>query len=364
MDAAASPTAGHTSAESRSHPAHDRRVVVTADVGGTFVKSGIVGPAGVRGVRREPTERQRGSAAVTADLVARLATHLDEARRDGLEPIAAGLAVTGVVDEANGIVGQSAAFDWEAFAIGDHIAAALGVPVTVSHDVRAGGRAEARFGAAAGHASSVFVALGTGIAAAICIDGQIIAGPTFQAGEIGQHPVADPDDPRSRRPLEAVASASAITRRYRAHTGVDTADAARAAAAVATGDDPIAAAIWHDATSALAEALALTVAALDPTVVVLGGGLAAAGTTLTEPIAAGLAERLPWRSAPPVVTARFGPAAGFVGTALAAWTATTGESESLRALLGDSWETLHVAGLMPPLPGRPGHSRDDQRVLP
>lgn len=321
--------------------ADDRRVVVTADVGGTFVKSGVLGAAGLPSLRRDPTGRERGSGAVTAELVSTLRRHVDDARHAGFEPIAAGLAVTGTVDEARGVVERAAAFDWHDFAVGDHLAEALGLPVTVSHDVRAGGRAEAGFGAAAGRRTSLFVPVGTGIAAAVVIDGVPLTGATFQAGEIGQHLVADPDEPARLVPLEAVASASAIARRYRAHRGDPTATAADVAAAL--GRDPLASTIWGDATSALADVLALTIAALDPAIVVLGGGLAGAGSTLAELLVTTLRARLAWRDPPPIELAHFGADAGFVGAALAAWSAATGERATLAAVLGSDWEAHRAA---------------------
>ena len=63
--------------------------------------------------------------------------------------------------------------------------AARGVPVALGHDVRTGGLAEGRIGAGRGADRFLFVALGTGIAGAIGIDGRVEAGAHGFAGEIG-----------------------------------------------------------------------------------------------------------------------------------------------------------------------------------
>jgi glucokinase len=59
----------------------------------------------------------------------------------------------------------------------------------------------------------------------------------------------------------------------------------------------------------------------DPQVIVLGGGMSAAGAALTEPLRAALERSLLWRVPPPVLVSQFGPDAGARGAALLAWTA-------------------------------------------
>lgn len=320
--------------------AADPRVVVAVDVGGTFVKVGTLGPSGLHRLARVPTGRQRGAAAVLAEVAATARDHVADARQRGLEVIAVGVVVPGVVDEQRGVAIEAAAFDWSALDVRDELVRTLGLPVSFGHDVRAGGRAEARYGRARDVDTALFVPVGTGIAAALVVDGVIRGGPTHQAGEIGQFLVTDPDGGDADGiALEDLASARAIEQRYRRLAAVPD-DIVLDAAAVAQriADDAIAAEVWSDAVEALGLVLAATIAAVDPEVVVIGGGLGAAGDVLLDPLRATLARQLRWRTVPTVVTSTFGPDAGFVGAALDAWDAAGADTADLADVLGgDSW---------------------------
>ena len=86
-----------------------------------------------------------------------------------------------------------------------------------------------------------------------------------------------------------------------------------------TRGDTDAIAVWNEAMDRIGSVLAATIAALDPGVVVVGGGLSRAGAALTDPLTAAIGTYLPWRSVPPVVRARFVDDAGFIGCAIRAW---------------------------------------------
>ncbi|GII87125.1 hypothetical protein Ssi03_51150 [Sphaerisporangium siamense] len=85
--------------------------------------------------------------------------------------------------------------------------------------------------------------------------------------------------------------------------------------------DPDAAAIWDDALEALSYALATYTLLLDPSTIVLGGGLAEAGHALLDPLAERLQSRLTFRAAPPLRSAALGMNAGMLGAALLGWQA-------------------------------------------
>jgi glucokinase len=79
-------------------------VVIAMDVGGTAMKCALVRPDGmVHHAERHPTLAARGPAAVTTNILDIAAGLADRARADGLTPVAAGVAVPGVVDEELGI---------------------------------------------------------------------------------------------------------------------------------------------------------------------------------------------------------------------------------------------------------------------
>jgi glucokinase len=291
----------------------DGLAVVAVDVGGTSLKAGILGPAGLRVLRRVASGRESGPDAVLDTVTAVVARLVEECSDLDVDVAGVGVVVPGIVD-ANGVGRFSVTMGWRDLPIRQHLSERLARPVAVGHDVRTAGVAEATFGAAAAARSALFVPIGTGLAAALIVDGEVRPGATLRAGEIGQVLVAP------ETTLEHVASARAIAERYAAAAGrpLDEIDAAGVVALVASGDD-VAAAVWSDAVAALAGVLAAAIALVDVEMLVLGGGLARAGDALTAPLAAALAAALPWRDVPPLVTARFGADAGFVGAALEAW---------------------------------------------
>ncbi|MET8257555.1 ROK family protein [Micromonospora sp. NPDC005205] len=302
----------------------DDRVVVALDVGGTGMKCALVRPDGVVvGTERHPTDAARGPAAVVGTILDVAGGLADKARADGLTPIAVGIAVPGVVDEARGVAVWSANVGFRDVPLRDLTVQRLGLPTALGHDVRVGGLAEARLGAGRGTGHVLFVAIGTGIAAAHVVDGTAAVGAHGAAGEIG-HILVRPDGPRCGcgRPgcLEAVASAAAIGRRYAELAG-DTADALVTAAEVAdraAAGEPLAGQVWQEAIEALADGLASGQALFDVATIVLGGGLAQAGDRLLTPLRAALHERMTFHREPQLVAAALGDEAGCLGAALLA----------------------------------------------
>ena len=294
--------------------------VIALDVGGTGMKCALVRPDGtVHHAERHPTPAARGPEAVTATILNVAAGLADRARADGLTPVAAGAAVPGVVDEANGVAVWSSNVGFRDVPLRDLLTARLGVPAALGHDVRAGGLAEARLGAGRGERHVLFVAIGTGIAAAHVVDGRAFAGAHGAAGELG-HIVVRPGGPPcgcgARGCLEATASAGAIGRRYAELSGAD-ATAVDVAARAAAGE-PLAGRIWQDALGALADGLLTAQALFDAGTIVLGGGLAEAGSTLLTPLRAALGQRVTFHRVPRLVRAALGDTAGCLGAALLA----------------------------------------------
>ncbi|MFG3699741.1 ROK family protein [Micromonospora sp. NPDC047620] len=295
-------------------------VVVALDVGGTGMKCALVRPDGaVLHAERHPTDAGRGPDAVVDTVLAVAEGLAGKARADGLTPVALGVAVPGVIDEARGVAVWSANVGFRDVPLRDLARARLELPTALGHDVRAGGLAEARLGAGRDSAHVLFVAIGTGIAAAHVVDGTAVTGAHGAAGEIGHIQVrAGGPACGCGRPgcLEAVASAAAIGRRYTALAGVP-ATAADVADRAAAGE-PLAADVWREAVEALADGLATGQALFDVETVVLGGGLAQAGALLLEPLRTALHERMTFHREPRLVAAALGDEAGCLGAALLA----------------------------------------------
>jgi glucokinase len=275
------------------------------DVGGTDTKAALVEDAAALGFRSRPTPR---TPAEIVETIAELAGELGDAQ-------AIGVAVPGVVDDANGVAVWSENLNWTEVPFAALVRERCGLPTVLGHDVRAGALAETRIGAARGMTDVVYLSIGTGIAAGIVLGGHLHAGGGY-AGEIGHTPT-DHDDPcacGARGCLEAVASAAAIARRYTARTGRPAAGAAEVLAA----GDPEALKVWDEALDALAGALAWVASVLAPDAVVIGGGLSRAGAALFEPLNERIPRRLTFQRVPTLIPAALGERAGCMGAALLA----------------------------------------------
>jgi glucokinase len=312
------------------------RHVIALDVGGTGMKAALVTADGeLLHQARRATGRERGPDAVVehildfaADLRAYGAEHLGEPAS------AAGVAVPGIVDADRGIASYSANLGWRDVPLRDLLAAQLGVPVALGHDVRTGGLAEGRIGAGKGADRYLFVPLGTGIAGAIGIAGRVEAGAHGFAGEIGHivvRPGGSPCPCGQIGCLERYASAAAVSEAWASASGDPDADAADCAKSVASGD-PNAVRVWQDAVDALADGLVTALTLLDPRTLIIGGGLAEAGETLFTPLREAVHRRVTFQKLPTIVPAALGDSAGCLGAGLLAWDllATTDRTEVTR----------------------------------
>jgi len=287
------------------------------------MKCGLVAADGAV-VHREtrPTPRAAGGRAVLDALLETVVELGQKAGADGHRVRAIGVVVPGIISVAGTVVAENLA--WSGTPVRDELHAAVGndVPIVLGHDVRAGGYAELRQGALKGTTNSLFLPLGTGIAAAMVVDGHLVSGDGF-AGEIGHTRFVQGDAAElcacgQWGCLETVASAAAIARRYAARAG-RVVDGSREVMELLAAGDPIAAQVWQDALTVLIDALVLYTTLLAPTRIAIGGGLVGAGETLLQPLRDGVHARLTFQREPEIVAAVLGEEAGCLGAALMAW---------------------------------------------
>jgi len=295
-------------------------VVVALDVGGTGMKCALVRPDGtVHHEERHPTLAARGPEAVTENILTVAAGLAGKARADGFEPVAVGVAVPGVVDEENGVAVWSSNVGFRDVPLRSLLEERLSLPAALGHDVRVGGIAEARLGAGKGERHVLFAAIGTGIAAALVVNGAGYNGAHGAAGELG-HIIVRPGGPScpcgQHGCLEALASARAIGARYTELSGIADSTAFDVVSRIDT--DKVARQVWHEAINALADGLITAQALFDVSVLVLGGGLAEAGDTLLGPLKYAMEKRLTFHRMPKIVKAALGDTAGCKGAALLA----------------------------------------------
>ncbi|MEU5696019.1 ROK family protein [Actinosynnema sp. NPDC020468] len=288
--------------------------MIAVDVGGTETKAALVTGTSsqVQAVKQQrcPTVRDADG------VVGQVAGLVEELRAATEHPIdAVGLVVPGLVDEANGIGVYSANLGWKDYPFVAKTQAATNLRTAFGHDVRAGGLAEHRLGNARDLDNAVIMPIGTGIAAALLIDGRVRNLP----GEIGHVEVGhgDPCGCGQTGCVEARASSAAIARRYTERTLRPVQGAAEVARLVRAGDVD-AVTVWHEAVDALARGILLVAALLGPEAVVLGGGLALAGDLLTDPLRDRLDGLITFQRRPELRLAALGDEAGCLGAALLA----------------------------------------------
>lgn len=299
------------------------RLVAAIDVGGTSIKSALVAEdLRVVHTLRTPT-RRKPDGAVDVDHIAELIDELRTKAGDATV-VGAGVAAPGIIDERLGVARAAVNLGWRDLPLRQLLADAAGIPVALGHDVRTGGLAEFTVGAATGVRNAMFMPIGTGIAAAVLVDGHRLDADGY-AGEIG-HIVVDPDGAVCgcgiRGCLETVASAAFIARNYAERSGRPVTRAADVAAAVDAGD-PDAVAVWARAVDGLASALTTAITLLAPEIVAIGGGLSESGDTLLAPLRESLEGRTTFQRVPTLVRAALGDNAGCIGAGILAWRAAS-----------------------------------------
>jgi glucokinase len=298
-------------------------LVIGIDVGGTTVKAALFDAEGRDyGHSARPTPKHLGPDAVVTtilDVIVELRTHLPAAT----QLRAVGVVVPGVVDAQHGVAVYATNLGWRNLPLRQIVAEAVGLPAIVDHDVRAAGLAELELGAGRGLQEMIFVALGTGIAAAVITRGEVSFGATGMAGELGHLPVI-PDGEwcacGQRGCTETYASGAALSRRYSTASGIADVPAADVVSRALAGDS-VAQEVFRDAITALSRALINYILIMDPELIIIGGGLSGAGAALLDPLSREVQGGLAWRPAPTISTGQFAADAGRRGAALLAWRA-------------------------------------------
>lgn len=307
-------------------------VVVGVDIGGTKVLAGVVGPDGRVGATARRTTP--GRRVLTRQVEDALVAAVLEATAD--RPLAAvGVAAAGFVDSAGERVMFAPHLPWQGEPLRALLEERLGCPVALDNDANCAARAEAHHGVARGASSALMVTMGTGIGGALLLDGRVLRGANGMAGEFGHMQVV-PDgracECGRQGCWEQYSSGNALVRDARALMGEQPSVLAEMAggpdgvtgpmvSAAAEQGDLVARRAFASVGDWLGVGAANLVAALDPQLVVIGGGVSAAGDRLLEPARAALRRSLvggAHRRVPDLVAGSLGPESGMVGAALLA----------------------------------------------
>jgi glucokinase len=253
------------------------------DVGGTKILGGLVDVATGQVERelRRATKPERGGNAVLSTVVA-MAAELA-----GQERYPVGIGLCELVDN-DGRAIDAYRIDWRGFDVPAALAS-VG-PALVDSDVRVAALAEARFGAGKSSPTFLYVTVGTGISHALVIEGEPYSGGNGRALVLGAPQV------------EHIASGPALAKSSHVLNAEDALMLPNLSDAVAHAAD------------ALGAAIAFLVHALDPLLVVIGGGLGLNERYRNEVAAAAL-RLIEFDPAPTIVPALTGEYAGVIGAA-------------------------------------------------
>ncbi len=269
---------------------------IGVDIGGTKIAAGVVDEDGriLAQVRREtdPTDADsvdEGVVAACRELAAEF-------------PIGAiGLAAPGFVSSDQATVLLCPNLPWRDHPLRDRVAAGLGlsVPIVVENDANAAGWAEFRFGVGRDVNDMLLLTIGTGLGGALVVDGRLVRGAYGVAAEVG-HMRMVPDGHLCGCGLhgcwEQYASGRALVRSARNAAANQPEAAARmielsggrkivgpAITAAAQEGDALAISLLAELGRWIGEGSASVAALLDPALVVIGGGVGAAGDLLLDP---------------------------------------------------------------------------------
>jgi len=251
------------------------KCVLGIDVGGSSIRAGLVIPrsGALRHVRAIPTRAESGGRQALARAATVAREVVEAGQTSGLTVDKVGIGVPELVG-AGGKIESRAVLPWRSSRV-RKVFGQFGA-VTISSDVRAAALAEARVGAARGNRTFLYVGVGTGISSTLFIDGQPYVGSHGHAIAFASGATCATQDRKGRtvfESLESRASGPALVRRanslgFRARDAAEVCHAARKRSSVARR-------VVDAAATELASHVAILVNALDPSLVVLGGGVGA-----------------------------------------------------------------------------------------
>ncbi len=306
---------------------------IGVDIGGTKIAAGVVDEDGtILAQTRRATEPD------DADSIDRAVADVYAELSQSYEVGAIGVAAAGFVNSARSTVLFAPNIAWRDYPLRDRVRALLDddVRVVVENDANAAGWAEFRFGAGRHVDDMLMLTVGTGLGGALVVGGKLVRGAWGVAAEVGHMRVVPGGHYCGcghEGCWEQYASGSALVRDAQAAIVVD-ADRGATLLGLAGGDphalegpmitqaaqdgDPLAVDLLAQLGRWIGEGSASVAALLDPQLVVIGGGVGAAGDLLLDPARKAFADQLSARGHRPeakIMLASMGNEAGIVGAA-------------------------------------------------
>ena len=309
-----------------------RKYYVGIDLGGTFIKGGIVDDLGnIVYQDKAPTESDGGAERVAQNIAALVKALMEKVGLTVSDVEGIGMGVPGMIDSKAGTVIYSNNLQWKDFAIGARVGELTGLKVKIANDANVAALGEVKFGVARAYDHAILLTLGTGVGGGIVVDGKLVEGNRSAGAELGHSAIVLGGEPCTcgrKGCLEAYASATALIRdTKRAMTlhpeskmwEIGSLDVVTGKTAFDYKDtDAYATEVVDNYIRHLACGIVNFANIFRPQVVILGGGVCAQGDNLVKPLQAILNEELFAGSMGPqveILIAQLGNSAGILGAA-------------------------------------------------
>lgn len=301
---------------------------IGVDLGGTKMLVGVLS-----GTESHYEQREASTGQSEDELVELLVREVTEARDARPDVAAVGLGIPATIDHNDGVAVAAVNLPLSDLAIREIVSERVGLPVFVDNDGNVAALAEYLYGAAQGKPHMVMLTVGTGIGGGLILGGEIYRGSTGAGAELG-HVVIQADGPpcQGNCPnhgcVESLASGTALGREGRAaaesasdsELGKILAEGGeidgRAVTEAALAGDEIAIGVFDLIGGRLGVACSSFANIFQPSAIVVGGGVIAAGDLLLEPARREVRERaLRPMNETPILEATLGNDAGMIGAA-------------------------------------------------
>jgi predicted NBD/HSP70 family sugar kinase len=314
--------------------------VLVASLGTTTLGVGLADLSGRLLVEHHERTDVTLGAEPTLDRIEELFDWMLQEREAAGDTWAIGLALPGVIEHSGGRLTSPLTLHlvpgWVRYPLIERLNKKFRARVSIDNEVHLMALGELRAGRGVGNQNLVYLKVGTGISAGLCLDGQLYRGAQGYAGDIGHVAVTDDDSTVCRCGntgcLEAVAGGAAIARQ--ANQGAEQGRSPYLADVIASGrsvtaadvgiaaqrGDPFSIELLTRCGRLVGETLATVVTAHNPSLVLVGGGVAQVGEILVAAIREAVYRRsrsLATRELQ-IGRAGMGKSAGLVGAAVSA----------------------------------------------
>lgn len=312
-----------------------KQFTIGIDLGGTNIKAAIFNSDFKAVIEKSiPTEAAMGPKHVL-DKIAKIIMDMIDTTKLSISDIKCmGMGIPGLLDPSEGVSIFSPNFpNWQDIHVVNHMKTFFDFPIFIDNDVRVNLYGEWRYGSGIGYQNVVLITLGTGLGSGIINDGKVIYGKTSSAGEIGHMNMY-----REGRPCKC--GSSGCLGRYVSAVGMvntlieklnngqrsiiqdwvgadlSTISAKMISEAYDLGDD-VAIEVMHETGRILGFGLSNVINLLNPEVIIVGGGMSAAGDRLLNTVRETIANHALKLSsqACKIQQAQLGEKAGMIGAA-------------------------------------------------